>query len=52
MMRHEKMGKKSIAFHLVFRAKDHTLNHKEVDDCMSKILKILNEKFSAEIRNS
>ena len=34
-------GKKSVAFNLVFRAKDRTLEDKEVNELMDKILKEL-----------
>lgn len=43
-------NKKSIAFHLVFQASDHTLNDQEVDELFNKVLESLNNKFNAELR--
>lgn len=42
-------GTKSLSFHLVFRAKDHTLKKQEVDKEMKKIYKAL-KGIGAEIR--
>jgi len=48
----EKLGanKKSLAFHLVFQANDHTLTDQEVDELFNQILENLNNKFNAELR--
>lgn len=43
-------GKKSIAFSIIFRADDRTLNDKETDQKFDKIVKNLKEKFNAELR--
>lgn len=42
--------KKSVAMHLTFAAPDRTLESKEVDGMMEKILLALKEKFKAESR--
>jgi phenylalanyl-tRNA synthetase beta chain len=42
--------KKSVAMHLTFSATDRTLESKEVDGMMEKILLALKEKFKAESR--
>ncbi len=44
------MGKKSMAFNLVFGSDDRTLNVKEVDDAIEKILKNLKSELNAELR--
>jgi len=43
-------GYKSMAYALVFRAKDRTLVDEEVNKAMDKILKNLEEKLEAELR--
>ncbi|MDD5732075.1 MAG: phenylalanine--tRNA ligase subunit beta [Patescibacteria group bacterium] len=43
-------GKKSVAFHLVFQATDHTLTDQEVDGLFEKALTALNTKYNAELR--
>ncbi len=43
------MGKKSVAFNLVFRAKDRTLEDKEINELMDKILNELT-KLGASLR--
>jgi len=43
-------GKKSMAFHIIFQADDHTLTDKEVGEEMGKIIALLKEKLGAEIR--
>ena len=42
-------GKKSVAFNLVLRHKDHTLTDQEADDCVKKALAAL-EKLGASLR--
>ncbi len=44
-------GKRSIAFHLTFRHPKKTLKSEEVDKIVSKIKKILINKFNAEVRD-
>ena len=43
------MGYKSVAYSIVFRAKDHTLEEKEVSEIMDKILGAL-ETMDIELR--
>ncbi len=43
-------GKKSMAFNLVFGSNERTLNVKEVDDAIDKILKNLKNELNAELR--
>ncbi|MBP5686486.1 MAG: hypothetical protein J6W87_01725, partial [Clostridia bacterium] len=43
-------GKKSMAFNLVFGSDERTLNVKEVDDAIEKILKHLKSEVNAELR--
>ena len=43
-------GRKSLAFHLIFQAQDHTLTDSEVNGEVEKILKVLREELNAEIR--
>lgn len=43
-------GKKSMAFNLVFGSNERTLNVKEVDDAIDKILKNLKSEINAELR--
>lgn len=43
-------GKKSLAFHIVYRADDRTLETEEVEEIQNRIIKKLEEKFKAEIR--
>lgn len=45
-----KDGYKSVAFNLIFRAKDRTLTEEEVSKPMSKIIKNLEEKLQVELR--
>lgn len=42
--------KKSLAFSLSFRAQDRTLQDKEIDKAIDRILKTLKEKFDAVLR--
>lgn len=43
-------GKKSVAYHLIFRHPERTLTSVEVEAAREKVKKILRDKFSAEIR--
>lgn len=43
-------GYKSIAYNILFRAKDHTLTDEEVNIPMKKILESLKEKFDVQLR--
>ncbi len=43
-------GKKSLAFHLIFQSRNHTLTDAEVNGEMDNILKTLREELNAEIR--
>jgi len=43
-------GKKSIAFHIIYRAEDHTLTEQEVDEVEQNIKKALEEGLGAGIR--
>ncbi len=42
--------KKSLAFHLEFRSPERTLEAKEADEIIAKIIEVLKQKFHAEIR--
>ena len=44
------VGKKNLAFHLEYQA-DRTLKSEEVDEIQQKLIKHLEEKFQAQIRN-
>ncbi|MDD2257954.1 MAG: phenylalanine--tRNA ligase subunit beta [Patescibacteria group bacterium] len=43
--------KKSLAFHLSYQAEDRTLRSEEVEEIQKELVKYLEEKFSAQIRN-
>ncbi len=43
-------GKKSLAFHIMYLARDRTMTDKEVDKIQEKILNALKKKLKAEIR--
>lgn len=43
--------KKSLSFHLIFQAEDHTLTNEEVGEALAKIIANLQEKLKAEIRS-
>jgi len=43
-------GKKSIAFKIIYRSDDKTLTMEEVQVIHQKVLKTLEQKFSAQIR--
>ncbi|QTL98580.1 phenylalanine--tRNA ligase subunit beta [Iocasia frigidifontis] len=45
-------GLKSLAFKLLFQAEDRTLRDEEVNELFNKILKLLRNFFSAEIRGN
>jgi len=49
----EKLGanKKNLAFHITYQAKDRTLTAEEVDKVQAKLIKRLEQKFRAQIRN-
>jgi len=44
-------NKKSLAFHVVYQSEDQTLNNEEVDQIQKGLIKVLQEKFSAHIRD-
>ncbi len=44
-------NKKSLAFHVVYQSDDQTLNNEEVDQIQKGLIKVLQEKFSAHIRD-
>ncbi|OGH79524.1 MAG: hypothetical protein A2224_01795 [Candidatus Magasanikbacteria bacterium RIFOXYA2_FULL_40_20] len=48
----EKIGadKKSMAYHIVYRAGDKTLDAKTVDEINAKVLENLKNNFGADIR--
>ncbi|MBU2542904.1 phenylalanine--tRNA ligase subunit beta [Patescibacteria group bacterium] len=43
-------GKKSMAYHIVYRSEERTLETKEVDSVHKKLVKLLEKEFGAEIR--
>ena len=43
-------GKKNLAFHIIYQAKDRTLTSKEVDKTQRKIISLLEENPSWEVR--
>jgi phenylalanyl-tRNA synthetase beta chain len=43
-------GKKSLTFHLVFRAIDRTLASEEVDACMATLREVLTKELQATFR--
>ena len=43
-------GKKSLSFHLIFQADDHTLTNDEIGKSLEKIISNLKSQLSAEIR--
>jgi len=43
-------GKKNLAFHIIYQAKDHTLSSKELDEVQGKIIKALEEDLEWEVR--
>jgi len=45
-------GKRSVAFHLTFRAPDRTLTDVELDEAMSRIAEHLSSQLGAEVRDS
>ncbi|HPT08264.1 MAG TPA: phenylalanine--tRNA ligase subunit beta [bacterium] len=44
-------NKKSLAFHVVYQSDDQTLNNEEVNQIQTGLIKVLQEKFSAHIRD-
>lgn len=44
-------NKKSLAFHIVYQSDEKTLTSEEIDEIQTKLIKHLEEKFSAQIRN-
>ncbi len=42
--------KKSLAFHLIFQAKDHTLTNQEIENDLKEVKKSLRNKFKINIR--
>jgi phenylalanyl-tRNA synthetase beta chain len=44
-------NKKSLAFHIVYQSDEKTLTSEEIDKIQNKLIKHLEEKFSAQIRN-
>ncbi|MBU4512844.1 phenylalanine--tRNA ligase subunit beta, partial [Patescibacteria group bacterium] len=44
-------NKRSLAFHIIFRAPDRTLESKEVDKIFEQVVKRLEQKFGAKIRD-
>lgn len=45
------LGKKSVAYALLFRAEDHTLTEDEISRLMDKALKVAREQFDAVLRS-
>jgi len=43
-------GKKNLAFHIIYQAKDRTLSSKEIDEIQDKIIKALEEELEWEVR--
>jgi phenylalanyl-tRNA synthetase beta chain len=43
-------GKKNLAFHIVYQAKDRTLSSKEIDEIQNKIIRALEEERGWEVR--
>lgn len=50
--RNDKLGKdkKSVAYRLIFRDKNKTLNDEDVNDTMNRIISALKTEFNAELR--
>jgi len=44
-------GKRSLAFHIVYQSMERTLNTKEIDEIQKEIIRILQEKFKAILRD-
>ncbi|MBU3964485.1 phenylalanine--tRNA ligase subunit beta [Patescibacteria group bacterium] len=45
-------GKKSLAFHIIFQAKDRTLRGEEIETMMAKIIQALEDNLDWEVRKS
>jgi len=43
--------KRSLAFHVVYQSMERTLEAKEIDKIQKEIIKVLQEKFGAQLRN-
>jgi len=43
-------GKKNLAFHIIYQAKDRTLSSKEIDEIQNKIIKGLDKNLEWEVR--
>jgi len=43
-------NKKSLAFHLIFQSMERTLDDKEIDEILNRIINKLEKKFKAELR--
>ena len=43
-------GKKNLAFHIIYQAKDKTLSSKEIDEIQNKIIKALEQELDWEVR--
>jgi phenylalanyl-tRNA synthetase beta chain len=43
---------KSLAFHVKYRLQERTLEAKEVDEVQTELIKYLQEKYKAQIRDS
>ena len=44
-------NKKSMAFHILYQADERTLNHEEIEKIQKNLIKALQEKFNAHIRD-
>ena len=44
-------GKRSLAFHIIYRSDDRTLTSEEVDESQKGLIKNLEEKFGAKVRD-
>ncbi len=49
-IKNDQENKKSLGFHLIFQAKDHTLTGQEIEKDLAEIKKALKNKFKIEIR--
>jgi len=43
--------KRSLAFHVVYQSMERTLEAKEIDKIQKEIIKVLEDKFGAQLRN-
>jgi phenylalanyl-tRNA synthetase beta chain len=44
-------NKKSMAFHILYQSNERTLNHEEIEKIQKNLIKTLQEKFNAHIRD-